>query len=102
MDPQDLQHIQHDWETHVDSFTVGKDTLEEPISIKNYSLSTSDQSPDDLIQGAFEIIALLEKVQTSIPPFRAVFSPRDNPNLPLNFELRKLALKAARTGTCKS
>lgn len=99
MDPEELQQIQREREGHVDSFTIGKDVQEELISIKNYSFSTGEHSPEDLLQGADQIIALLEDVEKSIPPFRAIFSPRDNPDLPLNFELRERARKAARAGT---
>lgn len=43
----------------------------------------------------------LEDVEEFIPPFRAVFSPHDNPNLHTDIELKKQALKHAAAGTCK-
>ncbi|KAF4610078.1 hypothetical protein D9613_010468 [Agrocybe pediades] len=99
MDPTDLQAIQREWEAHADSFTVGKDTIDEPISLKNFSLPDDDISPNGLAKGAYDIMKLLKEVEGSIPPFRAIFSPHDNPNLATDFELRKQALQAAEAGT---
>ncbi|KAF8184821.1 glycosyl transferase family 90-domain-containing protein [Pholiota molesta] len=45
------------------------------------------------------MIELLEDVDHLLPPFRAVFSPHDNPNLPTDYELKRQALRAARART---
>ncbi|KAF8908122.1 glycosyl transferase family 90-domain-containing protein [Gymnopilus junonius] len=71
IDPQDLQRIQNDWGAHVGSYTIGRIPHHGPVG----------GGPD---------------FNTA---FRAVFSPHDNPDLPLHFKLRKEALKAARSGT---
>ncbi|KAG6858802.1 hypothetical protein C0991_001924, partial [Blastosporella zonata] len=42
---------------------------------------------------------ILSDVEDSIPPFRAVFSPHDNPNLHTDWELKDQALKHAAAGT---
>ena len=101
MDPNDLQKIQREWESHVDSFTVGKDSFEDPISLKNYTLSGSDETKEGHAKGAYEIIDLLQDVWQAIPAFRAVVSPHDNPNLHTDFELKQQALRAAATGKCE-
>ena len=102
MDPNDLQKIQREWESHVDSFTVGKDSFEDPISLKNYTLTGSDETKEVHAKGAYEIINLLQDVWQAIPAFRAVVSPHDNPNLHTDFELKQQALRAAATGKCES
>jgi hypothetical protein len=101
MDPNDLQKLQRDWEAHRDSFTIGKDSYEDPLSLKNSSLPNGDASRQGLAKGAYEMIELLEDVDHLLPPFRAVFSPHDNPNLPTDYELKRQALRAARARTCE-
>ncbi|KAK2462820.1 hypothetical protein APHAL10511_005211 [Amanita phalloides] len=98
MDPRDLQHIQRDWEAHADSYTIGKDKIEDSIKLLNYTLPGNDKVRYDLAKGAFEIMELLEEVDRFLPPFRAVFSPHDNPNLFTDWELKQMALEAARNG----
>lgn len=100
MDPNDLQTIQRDWEAHADSYTIGK---EEGgiINLVNYTLPGNERTQTDLAGGAFEIMDLLEDVEEFIPPFRAVFSPHDNPNLHTDYELMRLAREAARSGKCR-
>lgn len=99
MNPLDLQDIEQEWEGHADSYTIGKEA-NGPIKIVNFTLPGNDQVQYDLKGGAFEIMELLEDVEEFIPPFRAVFSPHDNPNLHTDFELRTEALKHAAAGTC--
>ncbi|KAF8625394.1 hypothetical protein AX15_005400 [Amanita polypyramis BW_CC] len=101
MNPTDLQVIQRDWEAHADSYTIGKDTIDDSIKLVNYTLPNNDGVRLDLAGGAFQIMELLGEVQRFIPPFRAVFSPHDNPNLFTDWELKQMALEAARTGKCR-
>ncbi|KAG6861171.1 hypothetical protein C0995_002978 [Termitomyces sp. Mi166 len=96
MDPRDLQRLQGEWEGHSDSYTIGK-TVDGPIMLVNVSLSS--KSGHDLTGGSREVMELLKDVEHEIPPFRAVFSPHDNPNLPTDRELREMALKHAAEGT---
>ncbi|KAG6887518.1 hypothetical protein C0995_014656 [Termitomyces sp. Mi166 len=99
MDPRDLQRLQFEWEGHSDSYTIGK-TDDGPIMIVNYSLPDVRPSTFDFTDGAYQIMELLEDVEDKIPPFRATFSPHDNPNLPTDWELRSQAIKHAAAGTC--
>ncbi|KAJ7591036.1 hypothetical protein C8J56DRAFT_1135555 [Mycena floridula] len=96
--PARLQSIQRDWEAHADSFTVGKDAIDDSISLLNSTLP-NPSSRQGLAAGAFMLMDLLEDVQQHIPRFRAVFSPHDNPNLLTDFKLKKLATDAASQGT---
>lgn len=100
INPTDLQKIQRDWEAHADSYTVGKDAPADSIVMVNYTLPGNAGVKHELAEGAFQIMELLEDVEDHIPPFRAVFSPHDNPNLPTDFELREMALDAAASGRC--
>lgn len=100
MDPKDLQRIEREWEGHADSYTLGK-TAKGPIDLVNATLPGNANVHHDLAEGAFQIMALLEDVEQFIPPFRAIFSPHDNPNLHTNFELKAKALRHAASGTCK-
>jgi hypothetical protein len=38
----------------------------------------------ELATGGFQLIELLREVEAELPPFRAVFSPHDNPNVGLD------------------
>ncbi|KAG5653815.1 hypothetical protein H0H81_010283 [Sphagnurus paluster] len=98
MNPKDLQQIETEWEAHADSYTIGK-TTGEPIKLVNYSLPGNEHSQFDLAGGAFQIMELLEDVEEFIPPFRAIFTPHDNPTLHTDFELQTQALKHAAAGT---
>ncbi|KAF8066953.1 hypothetical protein FPV67DRAFT_1768934 [Lyophyllum atratum] len=98
MDPKDLQEIEREWEGHFDSWTIGK-TAESDIRLVNSSLPKREKGPFDLTSGATHVIDLLKDVEEFIPPFRAVFSPHDNPNLHTDFELKTEALKHAAAGT---
>ncbi|KAF7316647.1 SPX domain-containing protein [Mycena chlorophos] len=98
VDPVDLQTIQFDWEGHKDSYTIGKESVEGGLSMLNFTLPEDERVRFTLAQGAFELMRLLEGVEHELPPFRAVFSPHDNPNLLTDWELRQQALDAAREG----
>ncbi|KAJ7708327.1 glycosyl transferase family 90-domain-containing protein [Mycena rosella] len=96
--PADLCAIQRDWEAHADSYTIGKDAMHDGISMLNFTLPEDAEVRLELAAGAFQVIDLLKEVERDIPPFRAVFSPHDNPNLVTDYELKKQALDAAAAG----
>lgn len=100
INPKDLRDLQSEWEGHKDSYTLGK-TRGTPIGVVNFTLEDRDNLQYHLLNGAFELIALLNDVHKSIPPFRAVFSPHDNPNLHTDYELKSMALKAAAANKCR-
>ncbi|KAJ7708318.1 hypothetical protein B0H17DRAFT_1191784 [Mycena rosella] len=96
--PVDLRAIQRDWEAHADSYTIGKDAMYDGISMLNFTLPEDAEVLLELAAGASQIVDLLKEVERDIPPFRAVFSPHDNPNLVADYELKKRALDAAAAG----
>ncbi|KAJ7178854.1 glycosyl transferase family 90-domain-containing protein [Mycena crocata] len=97
--PVDLRRIQREWEAHADSYTIGKDGEQDGISMLNFTLPENEEVRLELAAGAFQMIDLLAEVERDIPPFRAVFSPHDNPNLVTNYVLKQQALEAAKKGT---
>ncbi|TFK68079.1 hypothetical protein BDN72DRAFT_798290 [Pluteus cervinus] len=100
MNPKDLHAIELEWEGHEDSFTLGKTSPTSPLDMVNYSLPDRGGNTGlALANPAYDVIDLLKEVEAKIPPFRAVFSPHDNPNLPTDWELKEMALKAAAAGT---
>ncbi|KAF7368753.1 hypothetical protein MVEN_00200300 [Mycena venus] len=99
VDPVWLQGMQREWEAHADSYTNGKDAEEDVLAMLNFTLPADEGVRLELASGGFQIIELLKEVEAELPPFRAVFSPHDNPNLVVDWELRQQALDAAKAGT---
>ncbi|KAF7354421.1 SPX domain-containing protein [Mycena venus] len=99
VDPVWLQGMQREWEAHADSSTIGKDAEGDALAMLNFTLHTDEGVRLELASGGFQIIELLREVEADLPPFRAVFSPHDNPNLVVDWELRQQALDAAKAGT---
>ncbi|KAL0959266.1 hypothetical protein HGRIS_014536 [Hohenbuehelia grisea] len=98
VNPIELQHIQRDWEASLETYTIGKEGG--PLSVLNSSFPShfTQQHRDRLMGGAYEFIDLLKDIGEHLPPFRAVFSPHDNPNHLIDFELMSSALAAAEDG----
>ncbi|PPQ99419.1 hypothetical protein CVT24_005406 [Panaeolus cyanescens] len=65
---------------------------------KSLSASPRAHTYNQHLNGAFNIFDMLADVQDHIPPFRAVFSPHDNPSLLRDWKNREEALKAAQMG----
>ncbi|KZT24399.1 glycosyltransferase family 90 protein [Neolentinus lepideus HHB14362 ss-1] len=97
MDPKDLQKIEKDWEEHKDGFVIGKMAQDDPIDVLKTSFLQENKRENHL-KGGYDIIAMLKEVEQFIPPFRAIFSPHDNPNVVKNYELRRMAVEAAAEG----
>ncbi|KAJ7347923.1 glycosyl transferase family 90-domain-containing protein [Mycena albidolilacea] len=123
----ELRAVQRGWEAHVDSYTLGKDMADgrdaygeayadeesesldtdtdadgarkDRLRMLNFTLPADPAVRLELATGGFQLIELLREVEAELPPFRAVFSPHDNPNVGLDYELRQQALEAARKGT---
>jgi len=101
MDPVDLNKLQAEYESHRDSYTLGKTEDSEITVVATALPPPGPGSPTaSHLSQAGVIVALLKDVEKFIPPFRAVFSPHDNPNQPTDWELKTQALKAAAAGTC--
>ncbi|KIJ63998.1 glycosyltransferase family 90 protein [Hydnomerulius pinastri MD-312] len=83
----DLKAIQREWEDHRDSYTLAKKLPNDPNLRR------------ELLTGAYQMVELMEAVQHLLPPFRAVFSPHDNPNVFVAHALKAAALVAANSQT---
>ena len=101
MNPVDLQRIQAKLETESDSFTIGK-TEESEVKLLAWALPApgGDFPLEYHLGKAREIADILKNVSQFIPPFRAVFSPHDNPYMATDWELKTQALHAAAAQTC--
>ncbi|KZP10784.1 glycosyltransferase family 90 protein [Athelia psychrophila] len=104
MHPADLARLQSDHEAHVDSYTIGKDRASDPIGVLKMVLSYSGPGTqeDAHLEQAQDMIDSLADVQHFVPPFRATFSPHDNPNLFSDWEVKTDMLRAAAAGECAS
>lgn len=80
---------------------MGKDVAEDLLGIVNTTSPADENVKYEQTKGANYVIDVLADVEEYLPPFRAVFSPHDNPNLHSDWELREEALDAARHGKCK-
>lgn len=96
----DLREIQRGWEAHPESYTIGKDRDDDPVTVLNTSLP-ADARMMFLEFAAQPQLDMIRDVQDFIPAFRAVFSPHDNPNQMLDHDIKTMALKAAAEGTCQ-
>lgn len=91
--------MQREWEGHQDSFTIGKTQAEDVITVMNVSLTQPERMQDFMAYGAKPQLDALAEVHQYIPPFRAVFSPHDNPNIMADWTWRNAARAAAKDGT---
>jgi hypothetical protein len=108
----ELRAVQRAWEAHVDSYTLGKDigdgrdaygeayadeesesfgtdadadgARRDRLRMLNFTLPADPAVRLELATGGFQLIELLSEVEAELPPFRAVFSPHDNPNVGLD------------------
>ncbi|KAF7368754.1 SPX domain-containing protein [Mycena venus] len=94
VDPVWLQGMQREWEAHVDSYTIGKDVEEDALAMLNFTLPADEGVRLELASGGFQIIELLREVEAELPPFRAVFSPHDNPNLVIDVSMSAFSVSA--------
>jgi hypothetical protein len=66
--------------TDADADGARKDRLR----MLNFTLPADPAVRLELATGGFQLIELLSEVEAELPPFRAVFSPHDNPNVGLD------------------
>ncbi|KAF7980094.1 hypothetical protein HWV62_39906 [Athelia sp. TMB] len=104
MDPREMRKLQAEHESHVDSYTIGKDRTADPISLLKTSFSDGSSANAIKMFGeqSEDMISTIRAVQQHIPPFRAVFSPHDNPNLLTDWEVKNMLIEAAAAGTRES
>ena len=101
MHPLDLNKLRTEIESERDSYTLGKTKNSEVTMVASALPEPGPDSPTkNYIAQAKEFADLLNQVSEFIPPFRAVFSPHDNPSRTTDWEVRTQALEAAAAGTC--
>lgn len=97
--PEDLLKIQAEQEKVPDAYTLSKNDTN-GIDVAHVAFSTPDWRERNLLRGADEIMGLLRPVEHLLPPFRAIFSPHDNPDFLSDYHVKKAFLDAAKDGTC--
>jgi hypothetical protein len=101
IDPVNLLQLQAAQETRTDSFTLAKNETGGYTNLDKVAFSDPDTwQQRALLRGVDEILDLLEPIDEYLPPFRAVFSPHDNPNLLSDYHVKKVTLEAAAAGKC--
>ena len=101
MNPDDLLKLQAIQETKPDSFTIGKNETHDSQLVNKAFSDPDTWEQRALLRGLDEIVALLAPVEDALPPYRAVFSPHDNPNLLSDYNVKKATLDAAAEGRCR-
>ncbi|THU98640.1 hypothetical protein K435DRAFT_818824 [Dendrothele bispora CBS 962.96] len=96
LDPMDLQQIHDELESKVDSYTLGKESNLDKIKVLRTSFHEG-ANYEQLIHGSKGILDLLDDIQDELPPFRATFSPHDNPNRLNDYGVLSTVLQAAST-----
>ncbi|TDL29204.1 hypothetical protein BD410DRAFT_8683 [Rickenella mellea] len=96
--PADLAQLQQQWESHRDTYTVGKVTEGDPITVLGTSM-TNETLQHDLNRLANGQLNLIKDVQQFIPPFRAIFTASDNPNQLTDHNIEAMANQAITEGT---
>jgi hypothetical protein len=97
--PSQLRRAQAAHELHKETYTIGK-TEGSPISVLTTSFNEGSNHALHL-DGARQMIDVLKPVEHMIPPFRAIFSPHDSPNLLSSWQMKAEAKKAISQGRCE-
>ena len=102
LDPLELQEQESAYETaRSDSFTIGKLTEDDPFTLLNTSVPPERQD-DGFHRGVARNIKMMTEVERDLPPFRAVFTPNDNPNQVIDYHIQERLVQAAREGKSES
>ncbi|EGN94295.1 glycosyltransferase family 90 protein [Serpula lacrymans var. lacrymans S7.3] len=97
LDPLDLSAILTQLEVDEGVITIGKHHPTDPITVFNTTLPENRQKL--LTEMVSNVLEVVEGVQYDIPPFRAVFSPYDNPSMLSEYTVKAMALEAAAART---
>lgn len=99
IDPLDLQKIREELEARNGTVVVEKTDQSPHIELVGRKLPPD--SEERLTRIILKIILLLEDVEHYLPPFRAVFSPHDGPDMLTDYGVKSMALAAAANGSSK-
>jgi hypothetical protein len=97
--PYDLHRLLTAFEQHDDSFVLSNDNEDRAVRVAAHNLN--DEHRAHFLSVAQEHIDLLAPVQEFLPPFRALFTPHDNPLLVADWTHKQIALNASASGTCQ-
>ncbi|KAG2063178.1 hypothetical protein BDR04DRAFT_978260, partial [Suillus decipiens] len=93
IDPLDFQKTREQLEAKEQTVVIAKTDQNSVIEIVNYHLP--EESAPRLIASIERILDLLRDVEDLLPPFRAVFSPHDNPAMLSDYGVKSMSLEAA-------
>ena len=97
VNPAVLRGIQTDWESHSDTFTIGKLPGSSTVELLNHTLRDDSRIGRRRVQ---DQLNLLKDVQQWLPEFRTTFTSQDVPTQFVSWEMRKRAVEAAERGEC--
>ncbi|KAG2340814.1 hypothetical protein BDR05DRAFT_889164 [Suillus weaverae] len=93
IDPPDFQKNREQLEAQDNTVVIAKTDQSSSIEVVDYHLP--QDSAQRLIGRIDNVLELLQDVEDFLPPFRAVFSPHDNPSMLSDYGVRSMALQAA-------
>ena len=99
--PRDLNHIFQNWENNSDTKLLSFGKEKEGESFRIFRNDAPDDKRDEFDESVRLRLELLKEVEEWVPPFKALISGWDNPNLLTDWELKANALDAAASKTCK-
>ncbi|KIJ36563.1 glycosyltransferase family 90 protein [Sphaerobolus stellatus SS14] len=92
--PKLLQEAQRNWESHPDTFTIGKSADSDSVELLN---DTMNGNPSGM-QRVLDQLNILEDVGEWLPAFRATYTMHDGPAQFISWTLREAAERAADLG----
>ncbi|KAG2068520.1 hypothetical protein BDR04DRAFT_1208647, partial [Suillus decipiens] len=93
IDPLDFQKTREQLGALDQTVIVAKTDQSPVIEVVDYHLP--QQNAKDRVGRVENVLRLLQDVQDFMPPFRAVFSPHDNPAMLSDYGIKSMALDAA-------
>jgi len=97
IDPLDLQKTREELESRNGTVVVEKTDQSPRVEVVGSKLPPD--SEERLTRTIRKILVLLEGIEHYLPPFRAVFSPHDGPNMLSDYRVKSMALAAAANGS---
>lgn len=96
IDALDFQTNREQLEAQENTIVLAKTDQNSFIEIVDYHLP--QDATERLIGRIDNVLKLLQDVEDDLPPFRAVFSPHDNPSMLSDYGIKSMALEAAAAG----
>lgn len=96
IDALDFQTNREQLEAQENTIVLAKTDQNSFIEIVDYHLP--QDATERLIGRIDNVLKLLQDVENDLPPFRAVFSPHDNPSMLSDYGIKSMALDAAAAG----